>query len=101
MLRKDGLMEERDYQTYCSLFSNMSNFMNRPNLIIHLEVTPEESMERIKARSRNCETSIQIEYLRNLYNGYEEFIAEISKVTPVLRVNWHKFRTEEVNDFGD
>jgi hypothetical protein len=26
----------------------MSNFMRKPNLLVHLEVTPEESMERIK-----------------------------------------------------
>ncbi len=31
-----------------SLFSNMSNFMRKPNLLVHLEVTPEESMARIK-----------------------------------------------------
>lgn len=43
-------MDERDYQTYVSLFSNMSNFMRKPNLIIHLDVKPEESLERIKMR---------------------------------------------------
>lgn len=68
VLYKQGYMELRDYQTYCSLFANMSNFMvinlssslannkslnhfkKKPNLIIHLDVTPEESMERIKSR---------------------------------------------------
>ena len=48
MLRDRGQMSERDYRTYVSLFSNMSNFMRKPNLIIYLDVTPEQSLERIK-----------------------------------------------------
>lgn len=95
MLRDSGLMEDRDYRTYVALFSNMSNFMKKPNLIIHLEVTPEESLQRIKERSRDCETTISIEYLANLYKAYQQFITDISKVIPVIRVNWSKFRTPE------
>lgn len=50
MLRDQGLMEERDYQTYISLFKNMSNFMARNNLIVHLDVSPKESLERLRMR---------------------------------------------------
>lgn len=96
MLKDSGLMDERDYRTYLSLFSNMSNFMRRPNLIIYLEVGPEESMERIHSRNREMESTISIEYLRNLHVAYEQFIKEISKVIPVIKVNWRKFRTAEV-----
>ena len=37
--------------------------MKKPNIIIHLDVTPEESLRRIKMRSRGCETGITLEYL--------------------------------------
>ena len=66
MLRDANLMDERDYRTYVDLFSNMSNFMyvgpdlmfdvsdfgcrKKPNVIVHLDVTPDESFERIKQR---------------------------------------------------
>jgi len=50
MLRDDGLMDERDYRTYVNLFKNMSNFMKHNNMIVHLDVSPEQSMERIKSR---------------------------------------------------
>lgn len=50
MLRDSGMMEDRDYQTYVELFSNMSNFMKKPNVIVHLDVTPEESYSRIVQR---------------------------------------------------
>ena len=95
MLRDDGLMEEREYQTYLSLFNNMSNFMRKPNVIVYLDVTPEESYERIKARSRECESSLPLEYLKKLSRSYEDFLEDISQIIPVLRVNWSTFHTAE------
>jgi deoxyadenosine kinase len=90
-LRDMDLMDSRDYDTYVNLFRNLSNFMCRPNVIIYLDVTPERSMERIRERSRGCETGITIEYLARLRDGYEEFLREISKLIPVLRVEWNEY----------
>ena len=95
MLYEDGNMEEREYKTYLNLFKSMSNFMKKNTLIIHLDCKPEESLERIKKRARGCETGITLEYLTKLYNGYEEFIKQISKVIPVLRVNYSRFKSAE------
>ena len=95
ILYEDGNMEEREYKTYLNLFRNMSNFMKKNTLIIHLDCKPEESLERIKIRGRSCENGITLEYLRKLYNGYEDFIKEISKVIPVIKVNYSKFKTAE------
>ena len=95
VLYEDGNMEEREYKTYLNLFKNMSNFMKKNTLIIHLDCKPEESLERIKRRARGCETGITLEYLNKLYKGYEDFIKEISKVIPVLRINYSKFKTAE------
>ena len=95
VLYEDGNMEEREYKTYLNLFRNMSNFMKKNTLIVHLDVKPEESLRRIKMRARGCETGITIEYLTKLYNAYEEFLSEISKVIPVIRVDYSKFKTAE------
>ena len=95
VLYEEGNMEEREYKTYLNLFKSMSNFMKKNTLIIHLDCKPEESLERIKKRARGCETGITLEYLQKLYDGYEEFIKQISKVIPVLRINYSKFKTAE------
>ena len=95
VLYEEGNMEEREYKTYLNLFRNMSNFMKKNTLIVHLDCKPKESLERIKRRARGCETGITIDYLTKLYNAYEEFLAEISKVIPVIRVNYSKFKTAE------
>lgn len=95
VLKESNLMEEREYQTYLNLFKNMSNFMRKPNLIVHLDVKPAESLERIKMRSRGFETGITLEYLTRLYNAYEDFINDISRLVPVIKVNWSRFQPEE------
>jgi deoxyadenosine kinase len=95
MLVKLGLMEERDYRTYLSLFRHMSHFMCRPNLIVYLDVKPERSMERVKLRSRNVETGLSLEYLTALYAEYEEFIEDIARTVPVIRVDWDRFHDVE------
>lgn len=94
-LVKLGLMDERDYRTYQQLFRHMSNFMCKPNLIVYLDVKPERSLERIEARSRGVESGITIEYLRALYGGYEEFVRDISRVVPVIRVDYDRFCSAE------
>jgi deoxyadenosine kinase len=95
MLVQLDLMDARDYETYLSLFRHMSNFMCRPNLIVYLDVKPARSLERIKMRSRDVETGISLEYLEALYQGYDDFVNEISRTIPVVRVDYDRFRTAD------
>ncbi len=95
MLAKTGLMDERDYRTYVQLFRNMSNFMCKPSVIVFLDVSPEASAERIRSRSRDVESKIELGYLQALRDGYEEFVESISKVIPVIRVDYERFATAE------
>ena len=85
------LMEQRDYETYVSLFRNMSNFMCRPHVIVYLDVSPEISLERIKERARGCEVGVELAYLQDLAKNYEAFLDDISKLIPVLRVDYNHF----------
>ncbi len=94
-LVQQGLMEERDYKTYLQLFRHMSNFMCRPSLIVYLDLSPETSLERVRSRARDVETGITLEYLTALRDNYEAFIQDISRLVPVVRVNWEEFRDAE------
>ena len=95
MLARTGLMQERDYRTYVQLFRHMSNFMCKPSVIIYLDVSAESSYQRILTRSRDVESTIKLEYLEALHEGYQDFIASISKVVPVIRVDYERFATAE------
>ncbi len=91
-----GLMHPRDYETYLSLFRNLSNFMCRPNAIVYLDCSPETCFARIQDRGRGVEQGVSLEYLQNLHREYEAFVADISRVVPVIRVGWERFHDIEV-----
>merc|ERR1712137_747495 len=95
MLRDSGHMDDRDFKTYMELFQNMANFMGKPNIIVHLDLTPEESYRRIQLRKRECESGIPVEYLKALHAAYEVFIKDIARVIPVIKVDYSKFKTAE------
>eukprot|EP01048_Picozoa_sp_COSAG05_P007951 COSAG05_NODE_581_length_8548_cov_3.360279_7_plen_97_part_00 len=52
-------------------------------------------MKRITMRSRGCETGVTIEYLTGLHAAYEEFITDIARVIPVIKVDYSQFRTAD------
>eukprot|EP00767_Chilomastix_cuspidata_P002476 gnl/Chilomastix_cuspidata/2600.p1 GENE.gnl/Chilomastix_cuspidata/2600~~gnl/Chilomastix_cuspidata/2600.p1 ORF type:complete len:243 (-),score=133.58 gnl/Chilomastix_cuspidata/2600:129-857(-) len=91
MLCDSGCISARDYATYRRLFANMSNFMRTPDIIVFLDVTPEESLARVQERARGCETGVTLEYLRALHRCYCEFIRDVAKRIPVFRVKWDNF----------
>jgi len=94
-LVQQGLMEERDYRTYLQLFRHMSNFMCKPNVIVYLDLKPASSMERIRQRARDVETGISLEYLEALDRNYREFIEDVARTVPVIRVDWETYRDAE------
>ena len=46
-------------------------------------------------RSRDCEVGIKLEYLRDLHKAYEEFLQDISRIIPVIKVNYEQFHTTD------
>ena len=95
VLHEDGLMSERDYRTYLALFETMSHFMQRPDVIVYLDVSPEESLRRIRMRKRECESGVDLAYLTKLHAAYESFIQGVSHSVHVIRVDWNEFRSTE------
>src|SRR5689334_19882941 len=73
-----NLMHPRDYETYVSLYRNLSNFMCRPTAIVYLHASPEACHARIARRGRSFESVVSLEYLQRLYRAYEEFVANIA-----------------------
>ena len=80
MLCDGGFIDTRDYKTYVELFQSMSNFIKRPDVIVHLDLSPGEAYKRIQMRNRECEGGITLEYLEDLYNAYNDFINDISRI---------------------
>ena len=73
-LYEGGDMVERDYETYCQLFQNMTSLIRPPDLMIYLRADLPKLREQIQKRGRSYEQSIADAYLNSLNRLYEEFI---------------------------
>ena len=61
-----GLMSERDFNNYFSLFELMEHFIQAPDLLIYLRASISTLVKQIHLRGREYEASISIEYLSKL-----------------------------------
>ena len=69
-----GNLSERDYLTYMELFEQMMSMVRVPDLMIYLRASVPHLVGNIQKRGREYEQTIQLDYLRNLNERYEDFI---------------------------
>ena len=69
-----GNLSERDYQTYMELFEQMMSMVRVPDLMIYLRASVPHLVGNIQKRGRDYEQTIQLDYLQNLNERYENFI---------------------------
>jgi deoxyadenosine/deoxycytidine kinase len=70
-----GLMSERDFKNYCNLFRLMSSMVQAPDLLIYLRSSVPTLVSQIQKRGREYEETIRLDYLKNLNDRYENWIA--------------------------
>jgi deoxyadenosine/deoxycytidine kinase len=69
-----GLMSNRDFNNYKSLFELMEGFVGAPDLLIYLRSSIPNLVKHIHKRGREYENSISIDYLSRLNERYEAWI---------------------------
>jgi len=69
-----GNMTQRDFETYMDLFRLMTTLVGTPDLMIYLRSTVPHLVSQIQRRGRDYEQTMQIDYLRNLNDRYDDFI---------------------------
>jgi len=80
-----GLMGERDYQTYQELYQVLTAFLPPPDLVIYLRASVATLLVRIAQRGRDYEQKIQADYISQLNSLYKIWIANFT-LCPVLTV---------------
>ena len=73
-LHSMGLMTNRDFKNYSSLFGLMESLVQSPDLIIYLRSSIPNLVSQIHERGRDYENSISIDYLSRLNERYEAWI---------------------------
>lgn len=69
-----GNMSDNDFDTYMGLFDSMMMVAHEPDLMIYLKASVPHLVENIHKRGRDYEQNIQLNYLQNLNDRYEEFV---------------------------
>lgn len=84
-LYRQDLIHPRDYRTYRELYEVLTEFLPPPDLVVYLRASVSTLSSRISRRGRDFERQITSEYLGQLNELYESWIATFS-VCPVLTV---------------
>ncbi|GAO29913.1 deoxynucleoside kinase [Geofilum rubicundum] len=66
-----GLMSERDFNNYLSLFELMTSLIQPPDLLIYLRASVPTLVRQIELRGRPYEAGIRLDYLKRLNERYE------------------------------
>ncbi|SHG61866.1 hypothetical protein SAMN05444483_1194 [Salegentibacter echinorum] len=74
-----GLMTNRDFENYSSLFDLMESVVQGPDLLIYLRSSIPNLVSQIHKRGRDYENSISIDYLSRLNERYEAWIHNYKK----------------------
>lgn len=87
-----GTMTEVDYQTYKELFHAMvmTPYFPHPDLLIYLEGSFEDILERIRERGRPMEQQTPLEYWKEMHERYENWISNFNSC-PILRLNINEY----------
>lgn len=95
MHKESGNINELDWKTYEIAHQYMCRSLLPPTLLIFLDVQPQTAYDRMKARNRNAEVGVPLEYLSKLRKGYQELLREAeSALLPwahairILRIPW-------------
>lgn len=88
VMRKQGILSDKDYNLFKSIYNDSIKLMKQPKFIFYLKVTQDNLVDRIKQRGRECEMSITPEYLEELSREYESVFGSIPNV---IEVDYNNF----------
>lgn len=85
---ENGTMSKTDYETYTNLFEAMvmTPYFPHPDLLVYLEGSFDEVLERIQVRGREMERNTPISYWEEMFKRYETWIDNFN-ACPILRIN--------------
>ncbi|MBP5584497.1 MAG: deoxynucleoside kinase [Bacteroidales bacterium] len=68
------LMATRDFETYFSLFRQVEQLLQAPDLLIYLQASIPTLVKRIQCKGREYENAIRLDYLESLNRRYETWV---------------------------
>ncbi|MBI1184546.1 deoxynucleoside kinase [bacterium] len=99
-LHEMGLMSERDFECYQSLFETFSQLVEPPDLLIYLKASIPTLVDQIQRRGRAYEDSLRLDYLKKLNGKYEAWIESYTGRLLIIDIDSLNFADNQ-EDLGE
>lgn len=83
-------LNNRQIVAYNKRHEAVVNSITKPVLAIYLQDTPQNCLQRVRKRNRPYEQQIELEFLRDLQNDYEDIFSGW-KACPLIRISMSEF----------
>ena len=77
-------LNEDEFKLYRKVFDMMYKEMLKPDLYVFLYQSPERLLENIKKRGRDYEQNISAHYLKQIHDGYMDFIKSKTEINTLI-----------------
>jgi deoxyadenosine kinase len=91
-VRDLGLMEPREFETYDRVFKALVERTMLPDVLVYLQAPLDVIWSRVQMRARDAENAMTREYLGEVLEHYEAFMANPPPGTKVVFIDWRTFR---------
>jgi len=83
LLLEDGVLDQLEFDLQKEYIESL---LKPPDVIIYLEINPEDAFQRIIKRSREGE-QISLDYIRKVNSKYDEYLKSMGDKTTVFKIN--------------
>ncbi|WP_238883525.1 deoxynucleoside kinase [Clostridium sp. YIM B02551] len=97
LLKEVGDMSIEEFDIYCNLLGNLLEHVKPPKLMIYLQISVDEAINRIRSRGRSYEQVVEREYWETLNREYEEYFSSYT-ISPLLKINVDKLDFENIQE---
>ncbi len=77
-------LNDDEFKLYRKVFDMMYKEMIKPDLYVFLYQSPERLLENIKKRGRDYEQNISADYLKQIHDGYMDFIKSKTDINTLI-----------------
>lgn len=81
-------LSEDEQSLYKTVYNLLDARLPKPDIVVYLQASPDIILQRIKSRGFSYEKPVDIDYLKDLTNAYNDYFFKYSE-TPLLIVNFN------------
>ena len=99
LIYAEALLDGRQLQLYRNVYRYLENRVVRPVVVIYLQDTVENCLERVRRRNRPYEQRVKADFLEQLHRRYDKMLADW-QACPVIRLRMSRFDCMKPDDMA-